>query len=254
MKRLFSTQDISFNDEWFVGFCDGSKNDKLVLWGSNLSSSVGKPRYTQLIMEMICLPAHFKSIIIGLLLSDGWISFPNPYAKNARLGFEQSLAHFGYFWDVFLDLSHYCSSLPHYRGRSRFGKNTYGMGLFSRSLPCMTRAEVYTLFYKDGKKIVPIDIYNLLTPSRALAHWIQGDGQAKSHGLIICTNSYSIEEVVRLMNVLIIRYGIDCTLHSKKRNQKIEYLIYIRQDSMPLLRSIVSPYMSESMRYKIYKS
>jgi len=80
-----------------------------------------------------------------------------------------------------------------------------------------------------------------------------GDGSVERHGLKICTNSYSIEDVVWLMNVLIIRYRLECTLRTRKRNYKknIEYMIYIRQRSMPILRNIVNSYFHPSMFYKI---
>ena len=94
----------------------------------------------------------------------------------------------------------------------------------------------------------------MLTPV-ALAHIIMGDGTAREHGLEICTNSYSLEDVVRLMNVLMIRYRFKCNLRLKKRqNNKIEYMIYISQSSMPLLRTIVTPYFHSSMLYKLGKS
>jgi hypothetical protein len=67
-----------------------------------------------------------------------------------------------------------------------------------------------------------------------------GPSPSGPRGLILCTNSFSIQDVVRLMNVLMIRYRLECTLHIKKQN-KIEYLIYIREGSMPLLRYIVIP-------------
>jgi len=79
-----------------------------------------------------------------------------------------------------------------------------------------------------------------------------GDGSVQRHGLILCTNSFSVQDVVRLMNVLMIRYRLECTIHIKRRqNQKIEYMIYIRQGSMPLLRSIVTSYLHPSMLYKL---
>lgn len=78
-----------------------------------------------------------------------------------------------------------------------------------------------------------------------------GDGNALHHGLILCTNSYSIEDVVKLMNVLIIRYRLECKITLKKQNQKVESMIYIRQNSMSLLRSIVKPYVCSSMLYKL---
>jgi hypothetical protein len=81
-----------------------------------------------------------------------------------------------------------------------------------------------------------------------------GDGSVKSHGLDLCTNSYSIQDVIRLMNVLIIRYRLYCNLRLHIKNNKIEYMIYIRQRSMPLLLNIVSPYMHPSILYKLKSS
>ena len=104
-----------------------------------------------------------------------------------------------------------------------------------------------SLFYINKVKIVPKDIYNLLTPV-ALAHLIMGDGVAKQSGLIICTDSYNIVDVVRLMNVLIIRYNLDCTIRFHTPTQP---RIYIRQSSMPAIRELVKPDMAKSMLYKI---
>jgi hypothetical protein len=112
-------------------------------------------------------------------------------------------------------------------------------------MPCLT--ELHSLFYPNGVKIVPQNIYELLTPV-ALAHMIMGDGTAKSHGLIICTDSYSIEDTVRLMNVLIIRYRLELKFRFHTPSQP---RILIRQRSMPLLRDIVISYMHSSMLYKI---
>jgi hypothetical protein len=115
-------------------------------------------------------------------------------------------------------------------------------------MPCFT--ELRSLFYPNGVKIIPEDIYNMLTPV-ALAHLIMGDGSALPHGLIICTNNYSIQDVTRLMNVLIVRYRLKCSLSYKKQNNKIEYMIYISQHSMPSLFNIVYPHMCPSMLYKL---
>jgi len=50
------------------------------------------------------------------------------------------------------------------------------------------------------------------------------------------------------MNVLMIRYRLDCTL---RLHQGRYPRIYIRANSIPLLRSIVMPYMCSSMLYKL---
>lgn len=196
--------------------------------------------------KMIKLPPYQMSIIIGLLLSDGWTIIPSKTSKNARLGFAQSRDNSKYFWNVFWDLSHYCSAYPIIRYRTRFGMPTVGLEFFTRSLPCFT--ELHSLFYPTGIKIVPHNIYELLTPI-ALAHLIMGDGSIKNTGLIICTDSFTIQDVVRLINVLILRYELKCTLH--KSSNGLGYRIYISKSSVSKVVNIVKPHFIPSMYYKI---
>jgi hypothetical protein len=97
----------------------------------------------------------------------------------------------------------------------------------------------------DGVKVIPaVEImYDLLTPE-ALAHWIAGDGAAIGSSLILCTDSFSIIDNVKLMNILMVRYQLECTLRGNNR-------IYIKAASMPRLRAIVFPFMHSSILYKI---
>lgn len=183
-------------------------------------------------------------------MSDGWLTFaglrPTKTNKNARLGFKQSLAQSTYVFHVFNLLSHYCSSTPRLITNFRAGKTHYGFQFFTRSLPCFTK--LHSLFYPQGTKIIPENLYELLTPV-ALAHLLMGDGGFKSKGIYLCTDSYIIQDVVRLMNVLIIRYDLKCTLH-KASNGK-GYRIYISRSSVEKVVEIVKPYFTPSMYYKI---
>jgi hypothetical protein len=61
---------------------------------------------------MVKLTPYTRYVIIGLILSDGWVRFASKTNKNALLGFQQSLSHYQYVWFVFNILSHYCSSSP----------------------------------------------------------------------------------------------------------------------------------------------
>jgi hypothetical protein len=81
---------------------------------------------------------------------------------------------------VFNLLSHYCSSSPRRTTGIRAENRFYGLQFFTRSMPCIT--ELHSLFYINGVKIVPHNIYDLLTPI-ALAHVIMGDGSISRHGL-----------------------------------------------------------------------
>lgn len=54
------------------------------------------------------------------------------------------------------------------------------------------------------------------------------------------------------MNVLIIRYRLNCRLRViKTKTDKNQYRIFIQTDSMNTLRGIVTPYMVLSMLYKL---
>ena len=94
---------------------------------------------------------------------------------------------------------------------------------------------------------MPLDIYNILTPV-ALAIWIAGDGSSHPSGLILCTHSFTIQDVVRLMNVLLIKYDIESTL----RFERGLPTIYIKASSMARLRTLVLPYLHPSIHYKLF--
>ncbi|KAG0122693.1 LAGLIDADG endonuclease, partial [Tuber indicum] len=216
--------------------------------GSNLASTVGYGKFTKQTREMIKLPPYQKSVIIGLILSDGFLSLSSKGSKNARLEFEQSYSKKEYVFFVFFILSHYCNSLPGLFFTKKAGIRkenvNYSLKIVTRSILCFT--ELYSLFYLNKVKIIPDNIYDLLTPV-ALAHLIMGDGQIASNGLRICTDAYSSSDIVKLINVLMIKYRLVCTIHVLDDRQRI----YISAKSINLLASIIKPYMIKSMYYKI---
>jgi len=238
---LFLVLFLYYNTLSSTVYCD---SNELVLWGDYLISNVGKPRFSKLVSSMVQLPPYIFGLIVGLILSDGYLGFSSSHHLNTRLVFGQSVKHSQYFWFVFNQLAHYCSKGPYVHKSIRKGSQLFGLYFHTRALPCFT--ELHSLFSVAGVKTIPENIYELLTPV-ALAHWIQGDGTWDHSGVVLCTDSFTIPDVVRLMNVLIIRYNLDCTLRSHVGSPRI----YIRSGSMPTLRLIVIPHMNESMLGKL---
>ena len=116
----------------------------LTVWGSFMGSGVGSGRLTREVAEMYKFTNYQFSVVVGILLSDGWVIMGKG-AVNPRVGFKQSLEKSSYVWDVFLTLSPFCQSLPNYLLNKR-NKNTYhSLNFFTRSLPCLK--EFYLLFY-----------------------------------------------------------------------------------------------------------
>ena len=104
------------------------------------------------------------------------------------------------------------------------------------------------MFYKNGKKIKPLNIYEYLTPL-ALAVWIMDDGGWTNSGIRIATNSFELKEVELLNDVLKSKYNLETTI--QKIWIKDQYSIYIKKQSVNNLRNIVGPYMHSSMLYKL---
>lgn len=192
---------------------------------------------------MVYLPLEIKGIIVGLLLSDGWMQKQNKNG-DSRLALKQSLGHFDYFWSIFLNLSHYCSSYPLLVYTKINNKKYSALSLSTRSLPCFT--EIYSLFYVNGKKQVPVDIYDLLS-IQGLCHWICGDGSYQQGAIVLNTQSFTIQDNVRLINVLILKFNCKCSIHYQRGLP----VIYISVRSVRKLIPELKRYIAPSMLYKL---
>lgn len=220
----------------------------LVPYGTNLSSTVGYLKFSNLERSVIKIPFNKRSIIIGIILSDAALQRVNE-SGDARLQFKQKYSQLEYLYSVFFQLCHYCSKGPSLNKVLLHKKIFYALSFTTRSLPCIT--ELYDLFYPEGKKIIPRNIYDLLT-WEALAHWLYLNSNIKflyfnsSHGtklkgLYIDVKSFSIKDIVKLMNVLIYKFNLTCSLQVIKRDK---FFIYINNKSIPLLLSGISPYIN----------
>jgi hypothetical protein len=82
----------------------------LILWVNNLSSTA-KIKYTKDELSMVKLTKNVRSIIIGIILSDGHLALVNR-SENTYLMFSKSLAKLTYVFFVYNFLNHYCQSYP----------------------------------------------------------------------------------------------------------------------------------------------
>lgn len=108
------------------------------------------------------------------------------------------------------------------------------------------------IFYVKGKKIIPINIYEILTPM-ALAIWIMDNGSKHiTGGINIHTNCFSFEDVSRLVLVLNKKYNLLTKVIPKKSEGNKYYIIYISRKSMVLLNKLILPFMCDSMLLKLH--
>ena len=239
----------------------------LVIYGSNLKSAVNLPKFTSIVSYMVNIPNNILFPLVGLMISDGYIEYKSRrtlnsiniknikvktnenklYSRiNCRFRFKQSIEHSEYLFYVFNIISPYCISYPKLVKTRLNRKDFYGIEIITRALPCFT--VLRDIFYKGRIKIIPENLYDLIT-YEGLAHIIMGDGSYKFKGISLNLQSYTVKELILFINVLKIKFDIDCTLH-KSRNQ---YTVYITVDSAKKLYPKIKDYIIPSMRYKFAK-
>ncbi|KAG0122700.1 homing endonuclease [Tuber indicum] len=158
------------------------------------------------------------SIIVCGMIGDWWAhEIKGQALPSVRFSIEQSVKNSAYIHSLALTLFElgYCSSIV-----PKLVKKSEGVN----------------------------DKREYLTPL-GLAHWIMQDGSTQTEGLIICMEFFSTEDVVRIINVLKTQYNLQSTVYY----QGEKLMICIHKESLPLLRSIVTPYMHPSTLYTLYK-
>lgn len=80
------------------------------------------------------------------------------------------------------------------------------------------------------------------------------DGTSNKYGLTICTDSFSLKEVILLsagqrMNILKIRFDLDTRVHYYANKPRI----YFPAASMGKLKTLIEPYIIPFSKYKLEK-
>jgi hypothetical protein len=238
-----------------------NKDDKaLILWNdkNNNSFRLQKGILTKIIRETFSITNYHKSVIVGVLLSDGHIQ--KRVHWNPRISLKQSLKNFDYLWSVFISLSVFCSSYPYINKTIKRGKLFYSTEFMTRQLKSLN--EIYNIFFLvpttgsfPFQKAIGISKIKSITPDLfhyldyiALAHWIQGDGAKRNKGgIVLCTDSFSVKEVILLMNILLIKFNIKSTIHVDNGKPRI----YINKVELDKFKHLIKPYFVSSFLYKI---
>jgi hypothetical protein len=207
-----------------------------------------KPRLKNFEKREINLSKYLEEILIGLLLG-GLCAQRRSSKGNVNLFFEQSIDDKDYILHLFELFKPYCRSEPKISDRiaEKRTSKIYTRILFTTySLSCFNG--LYNMFYPRGKKIVPWNIENMLTPN-GLAYWICDNGffYKRDKSIRITINSYTLQEVDLLMGVLRSKFNLNCYIVEDSNG----YIIIIEPGSVGKLQFLLKGIMPSSMMHKI---
>ena len=204
------------------------------------------------------LSDYLRQVIVGLMLGD-LNAERTSINGNTRLRVHISAVHkaYGfYLYDLFMP---YINTAPKEIVR-KWNPLTQqsSISLVFSTLRYAQFNWVFSDFYQIDSnsfiKIIPLNIYESLT-AIGLAFWIMDDGSfSKINGnLILCTDSFTLQEVQLLISVLTNKFNLSCGLINYKINSKgdLTYRIRINKKSLPTLIELVKPHFIDSMLYKL---
>lgn len=168
---------------------------------------------------------------------------------NTRLQFKQTTKQIEYIEHLYNLFKDFCKSPPKIlKGvdkRPNRNSNYSAIKFNTRSLPCFNKFR--EIFYnEEGKKIVPLNIGELLTPL-SLCYWYCDDGYKTENGLYLCTESFTLEENELLIKVLKDKFELDCSIHKHSNGHRL----YILAKSKEKFISLIKPYILTIFEYKI---
>jgi hypothetical protein len=74
-----------------------------------------------------------------------------------------------------------------------------------------------------------------------------GNGAKRNKGIILCTDSFSIKDVVLLMNIIYVKFNIKSTIHYDNYNSRI----FINKFELNKIKSQIKPFFVKRFLYKI---
>ena len=203
------------------------------------------------VKKSLVITPEQRALIVGSLLGDGTMRIGRN-AKNANYKVEQGLEQKEYvFWKYKL-LRPLVFTEPKISYRYDLVKGKYPKSWWFRTVRHPLLTEIYDLFYerdgyRTGRKIVPETIEHELTPL-GLAAWVMDDGSYSQGKIDISTYSFELSEINLLGAVLSKKFGVTSNFY-KDRDKG--YRMYCNTAETQKLIKIITPYVIDSMKYKI---
>lgn len=188
-------------------------------------------------------------ILYGMILGDAYLQKTG--SKNARLRIEHSLKQKEYAEWKYEELEHIFQSEPQFMQRIHpVSHRTYDY-VRLQSYASAFLGELRERFYKDKKKIIPMEINSLIHSSLTIAVWYMDDGyyDKRDNSTHIYLQAFDAVTIQRLINAFKTQLGIECKAYCRPDRQARQ--LNFRNVHKNRLFEFIAPHLITSMRYKL---
>jgi hypothetical protein len=194
----------------------------------------------------IILNQEEYDILIGAILGDAHL---RKLKQDVRVEIVHSIKQQEYLFWKYQKLKRWCQTEPHLVKfkDARSGKKYLQWRFQTLSNKIFT--DLWRMFYKNGTKIVPKNIVEILKSPLSLAVWFMDDGGRRndSYGLFLNTLSFSKLEQKRLSECLKKNFKINSRIHWITDG----YRLYIPSSEAKRFCTIIHPYIINELQYKL---
>lgn len=184
-----------------------------------------------------------EEVLLSCIMGDGCL-FKSKENINYRMNLAHSEKQKEYFIRKYEAVKDFVG--VDYKFVSQFNKKTkktyYAYKFQSKVNPYFTR--MYDKWYKNGKKIMPSDVKEVLTP-KLLAYKFFDDGYLNVSGYSISMDDYDIGSVSNYRNAMLENFGIETNIHMGGKK------IYIPSSQKEKFKNLVIPYATKDVLYKL---
>lgn len=245
VKNYISASRPRLADRSFISNYISPLTQKTILFNSKRKfHTTGKIR-----SDLRIGPHHIDiiSILIGSILGDTHLE---KRKNGTRIIFEQCSRNVEYimWFHNFFATRGYCSlNKPKLTTRIKKGNKIFYQYRVS-SFTFTSFNWLHSMFYVNGKKIIPRNLEMYLTPL-ALAIWFRHDGSKLGKGAKIATNCFCVKDLEFLCLLLKNKYNLEFSIHSGGKDKG--YSLDIKSTSMSNFSSIIKPYILPCLCYKL---
>ncbi|MDH5690376.1 MAG: hypothetical protein OEY81_02970 [Candidatus Bathyarchaeota archaeon] len=190
------------------------------------------------------LTRETKDYIDGLLLGDGCLVSQSKFSARLTQDFSIKREQWANEIESYFQRVGITSHIVKKVRENRVTRDCFIRGGKAVRLTTLNYEEFHVFWERwyNEKKFIPHDI-NVLSPW-LLANWYMGDGSRATHGgITMCTNSFSKEDLVFLVEQLKSALGFKFTIHKRA-------MLYLKKRYVDLFLEYIAPFKVSCFNYK----
>ena len=202
------------------------------------------------VYEDITILKEQEEVLLGTLLGDSYIGYTHNKCRFPNITFSHCKRQEIYARTKFNKLGNLMSSIKEHQYKTETVINGRKCKvqpiLYAIGHNCKCLIKYRNLFYNlEGKKIIPIEYLKENFTSQSLAYLYMDDGCINQKSYNLNLQYFTKEELEDFIFFLKKKFNLEFILKKDKT-------LYLRYNSINKFESLIKPYITEDMQYKIH--